>query len=102
MRNGFSFDYFRPDYLVHEYCEKLNEYLASAKAVAPEASSSLFVFQPLVKIDDLPSDTLRTAIAEIITHARPDHVPRIDARRSELHEQEISKRVSWAPKELQK
>ena len=95
------FDDFRADYLLHEYYEKLNEYLASAKAVAPDASSSLFVFQPLVKIDVLPSDTLRTTVAEIITHVRPEHVPRIDARLSELYGQEIATRMPCASKELQ-
>ena len=60
-----------------------------------------FVFQPSVKIEDLPCHETRAQAAGIIARVRPEHVARINTRLDELFEEEIKKRMPWASEPLQ-
>ena len=92
---------FRHDFLVDEFYTLLEEYLKQKDLSHLQAKKQTFVFQPAVKVEDLHNEEARAHASKIIARVRPEHVARIAARIDELFDEQITKQVSWAPKELQ-
>ena len=84
--------------VVQGICDK-NKIISELKNEAAKPVD--FVFQPSVKIEDLPCPETRAQAAGIIARVRPEHVARINTRLDELFEEEIKKRMPWASEPLQ-
>ena len=91
---------FRHDFLVDKFYTLLEGFLKQKGESHLQAKKQAFVFQPAVKVEELHNEEAREHASKIIARVRPEHVARIAARIDELFAEQITKQLSWAPKEL--